>query len=196
MLARALETPRPRHRQSLYELIRRAFVTPLRAIGFVLLMFMTVIASVLRVLVGRFVVVFVRKFCGRFTRDPRSRGAQAHGVVRRGSVLRRAFAFMLVFTLLSTCAGVGLSLRANATAHASKGTTFMIISGITSGSEMCLTAAGLLQRCTHVQTGHTRAGRDFFHCMCEVSRRSFCRASSRSVLERGASFGLSRRRAL
>ena len=77
-----------------------------------------------------------------FTRDPRRRGARAHGVVRRGSVLRRAFAFMLVFTLLSTCAGVGLSLKANATAHASKGTTFMIISGITSGSEMCLTAAG------------------------------------------------------
>ena len=49
---------------------------------------------------------------------------------------------MLVLTLLSTCAGVGLSLKANATAHASKGTTFMIISGITSGSEMCLTAAG------------------------------------------------------
>ena len=33
-------------------------------------------------------------------------------------------------------------MKANATAHASKGTTFMIISGITSGSEMCLTAAG------------------------------------------------------
>ena len=124
------------------ELLCRLCVPPLRAIGFVFLMFMTVMASVLCVLVGRFVVVFVRKFCGRFTRDPRSRGAQAHGVVRRGLVLRRAFASMLVFTLLSTCAGVGLSLKANATAHASKGTTFMIISGITSGSEMCLTAAG------------------------------------------------------
>ena len=137
-----------------------------------------------------------------FTRDPRRRGARAHGVVRRGSVLRRAFAFMLVFTLLSTCAGVGLSLKANATAHASKGTTFMIISGITSGSEMCLTAAG------SERVGAANAQSICQRLKCfkselvvwqsveEVSRLSFCRASSRSELAREASFGLSRRRAL
>ena len=140
--------------------------------------------------------------CGMFTRNHQSRGAQAHGVVGRCSVLGCVFCLMLALTLLSTCAGVGLSLRANATAHASKGTTFMIISGITSGSEMCLTAAG------SERVGAANAQSICQHLKCfkselvvwqsveEVSRLSFCRASSRSELAREASFGLSRRRAL
>ena len=149
----------------------------------------TVIASVLRVSVGRFVFVFVRNSveCSREIQE----------VERLKTWLSTSVSFFLdvdSYFAFHVC-GSGLELEGKRDGSRVKGDYFHDHLRYHVGfgdvldcrrSPACIYAAHeqiVLQESVVYQS-------------VEVIRRSFCRASSRSELVREASFGLSRRRAL